>query len=81
MAVAENKVYELKDALAIKDYDKAFAISHTLKGVYANLAITPLFDKFYILKEELRAKTDKDYSNEIKEIIEIFENVKIIITK
>ena len=49
MAVAENKVYELKDALSIKDYDKAFAISHTLKGVYANLAITPLYNLFYNL--------------------------------
>ena len=56
MAVGDNKVYELKDALSIKDYDKAFAISHTLKGVYANLAITPLYNLFYNLTEDLRIK-------------------------
>jgi hypothetical protein len=81
MAVADNKVYELKDALAIKDYNKAFAISHTLKGVYANLAITPLFDKFYTLTEELRIRKDIDYTNQIDEIINKFEEVKKIITE
>ncbi len=81
MSVAENKVYELKDALAIKDYDKAFAISHTLKGVYANLAITPLYNLFYTLTEDLRIRKDIDYTNQIDEIINKFEEVKKIITE
>ena len=52
---------------------------HTLKGVFANLAITPLYDMFNTLTEELRSKTVKDYSNEAKEIIALFEKVKAII--
>ena len=79
MAVSENKVYELKDSIITKDYDKAFAISHTLKGVYANLAITPLFNLLYSITEDLRIKKDKDYTNELNEIISLFEEVKKII--
>ena len=79
MAVADNKVYELKDSINNKDFDKAFSISHTLKGVYANLAITPLYNLFYTLTEELRAKENKDYTNEINEIISLFEKVKEIV--
>jgi len=81
MAVSENKVYDLKDALASKDYDKAFGLSHTLKGVYANLAITPLYNLFYTLTEDLRVKKDIDYTNQIDEIINKFEEVKKIITE
>ena len=79
MAVSENKVYELKDSIITKDYDKAFAISHTLKGVYANLAITPLFNLLYNITEDLRIKKDKDYTNELNDIISLFEEVKKII--
>ena len=79
MAVSENKVYELKDSIMAKDYDKAFAISHTLKGVYANLAITPLFNLLYNITEDLRIKKDKDYTNELNDIISLFEEVKKII--
>ena len=81
MAVSENKVYELKDSINNKDYDKAFSISHTLKGVYANLAITPLYNLLYNLTEELRIKKEMDYTNEISEIISLFEKIKSIITE
>ena len=79
MAVSENKVYELNDSINNKDFNKAFSISHTLKGVYANLAITPLYNLFYTLTEELRVKENKDYTNEINEIISLFEIVKEIV--
>ena len=79
MAVSDNKIYELKDFINKKDYDNAFSISHSLKGVYANLSITPLFDLLYSLTEELRNKNDKDYTNELNEIISLFEKIKEII--
>lgn len=79
MAVSENKVYELKDSINNKDYDKAFGISHALKGVYANLAITPLYNLFYNLTEDLRIKKEIDYTNIIDEIINKFEEIKRII--
>ena len=79
MSVSDNKIYDLEKCLNNNDLDNAFAISHTLKGVYANLAITPLYNLLYTLTEELRKKEDKDYTNEIKDIINLFEKVKEII--
>ncbi len=79
MSVSDNKVYELEKCLKDNDLDNAFKISHTLKGVFANLAITPLYDMFNTLTEELRSKLVKDYINEVKEIIALFEKVKAII--
>ena len=79
MAISDNKVYELKDCIINKDYDNSFKISHTLKGVYANLALTPLYNLLFDLTEDLRAKKNKDYSNQINEIIKVFEKIKEII--
>ena len=79
MAVSDNKVYDLEKSLKDNDLDNAFAISHTLKGVFANLAITPLYNLFYTLTEELRKRENKDYTKEISDIISLFEKIKEII--
>ena len=79
MAVSDNKVYDLEKSLKDNDLYNAFAISHTLKGVFANLAITPLYNLFYTLTEELRKRENKDYTKEISDIISLFEKIKEII--
>ena len=50
----------VKNALENKDYEQAFNCAHTLKGVAANLGLTPLYDAIVGIVEPLRAK---DYSN------------------
>lgn len=40
----------------------AFETSHALKGIYANLSLTPLYDTVYKLTEHLRAKEQMDYT-------------------
>lgn len=79
MAVSDNKVYDLKEAINNKDYDKAFNLSHALKGVYANLSITPLYEMLYDITEDLRIKKDIDYTNQINKIVSIYEDIKKII--
>lgn len=79
MSISDNKIYDLEKCLRNNDLDNAFAISHTLKGVFANLAITPLYNLLYTLTEELRNKENKDYSDEINEIITLFEKIKKLI--
>lgn len=59
--VPEAKVGELKEALTNNDLQKAFEITHALKGVYGNLAITPLYNKVSEMCELLRNKTEMDY--------------------
>ncbi len=52
----------LKEALEAKDLDAAFDLAHALKGVTANLALTPVYRPVEQMTELLRGRTDTDYS-------------------
>lgn len=69
----DNKVEELKEAIENRDLDKAFQIAHSLKGVYGNLSITPLYNKICVLVELLRNKTEIDYSSIVQEIYDLYQ--------
>ena len=61
---------ELDAAVAEHDTDAAFEAAHKLKGVLANLALTPICEPVTQMVELLRNRTDTDYSqymNRIKE--------------
>ncbi len=45
---------ELNDAIKSNSYQEAFDSAHTLKGVSANLGLTPLYDAICHLVESLR---------------------------
>ena len=45
----------LGEALAAKDVDTAFRHAHTLKGLIANMGLTPLYDLAVQIVEPLRA--------------------------
>lgn len=54
--VAEDEAFDgLKEALAEDERKKAFDCAHTLKGVFANMGITPMFDTVEKIVEPLRA--------------------------
>lgn len=53
---------KLKEEVEAKDLDKAFETAHALKGVLANLSLTPLLQPVSEITELLRARTDTDYS-------------------
>lgn len=52
----------LDSALAAGDLDAAFEAAHALKGVLANLALTPLMEPVYEITELLRSRTQTDYT-------------------
>ena len=51
----------LQAAVEAGDLDAAFEAAHALKGVLANLAITPLYEPASEICELLRAKEEADY--------------------
>ncbi len=59
----------LGPALEAKDFDRAFELCHSLKGVIGNLSLTPLYDLICSLTELLRSRTDADYSELYNQII------------
>lgn len=50
----ENSYNRLKECMAVGDYEEAIALAHALKGVTANLGITPLNEKIVVVLEALR---------------------------
>lgn len=69
-AILDDSYDRLKVSLIDLDYAKSFEIAHSLKGVLANLSITPLYDLLYEITEYLRAKKEMDYMPYINKIIE-----------
>ena len=69
IAVKDTKIAALDAAVREKDYKSAFELAHGLKGMYANLSLTPLSVPLSEITELLRAGTDTDYSVLMNEII------------
>ena len=70
-SVAEDATFDaLEAALRNNDLDAAFEAAHSLKGVLANLALTPLLAPVQEITELLRARTDMDYSPLLGSILE-----------
>lgn len=67
-AVDDTSFEDLERAINGKDLDQAFEIAHALKGVYANLALTPICDPVSEIVELLRSRTDTDYSDKLEKI-------------
>ena len=65
--IPDTRIDELEAAINAKDYDKAFEIAHALKGLYGNIAISPIYDPVNEMTELLRGRTDTDYTRLLNE--------------
>lgn len=70
LGLKDERFETLESICASKDLDAAFEAVHALKGVIANLALTPLYEPIDKMTELLRSRTDTDYSALCKEIRE-----------
>ena len=61
-ALGDNRLEALENQINEKNYDAAFETAHALKGLYANLSLTPLTKPVVEITELLRSRTDTDYS-------------------
>lgn len=71
----DKRLRQLENQLAEKDLDAAFESAHALKGMYSNLALTPLTKPISEMTELLRAGTDTDYSALMNEAKAQFEKL------
>lgn len=60
------------------DLNAAFEHAHALKGVLANVSLTNVLEPIKDITEELRARTEKDYSDELDKIDEELAKVKAL---
>ncbi|MBO7697948.1 MAG: Hpt domain-containing protein [Erysipelotrichaceae bacterium] len=77
-AVEGDGFDKLSTALEQNDLDRAFEASHALKGVLANLALTPLFEVCNEMTELLRARTQIDYVPYNEKLQKLREKLKAL---
>lgn len=77
-ALADNRLEQLNEQIKAKDLDGAFESAHALKGMYANLSLTPLLKPVLEITELLRNRSDVDYSGLLKEINEQYAKLKAL---
>ena len=72
-SLADNRFPLLEQQIGDSELDKAFETAHALKGMYANLSLTPLIKPVSEMTELLRSRTNTDYSALLAEAKEQFE--------
>ena len=71
----DTKIGELETEINAGDLDRAFETAHAMKGVFGNLALTPLYEPVCEITELLRSRTDTDYSWLMSSIKSAFEKL------
>ncbi|MCR5338225.1 MAG: Hpt domain-containing protein [Lachnospiraceae bacterium] len=74
----EKKFDELAGALSVNDLDKAFEYAHALKGVLANLSLTPIAEPMTAITEHLRGREQMDYAPLMDAVMEKREELRKI---
>jgi len=64
----DKRLNQLEEQLKVKDLDGAFESAHALKGMYANLSLSPLSKPIEEMTELLRSRMDTDYSGLLGEV-------------
>lgn len=79
MAISDQTLEQLKDALDRNDLDEAFEKAHALKGVLGNVSLTNVLEPILEITEDLRARTEKDYTAQIDKIMDEAGKVRALI--
>ena len=69
-ATVEDGFDVLKNALESGDFNTAFEVAHSLKGVIGNLALTPIYEPVCALTDLLRDRSACDYADLLDQILE-----------
>ena len=69
MGLADGGFDKLKSAIENNDLDAAFEAAHALKGVMANLSLTPISEPVGEMTELLRARTQMDYGPLLEKVL------------
>ncbi len=69
MALSDGNFDKLKTAVEAGDLDAGFEASHALKGILANLSLTPLQMVASEMCEYLRSRTQMDYAPMLEELL------------
>lgn len=67
--------YEVLEHFITKDYEKAVANAHTLKGATGNLSVTPLYEAYTAIVDNLRANNPDEAQRILESILPVQEKI------
>lgn len=70
---------KLKSAVEAGDLDAGFEAAHTIKGVAANLSLTPILDPVAEITELLRTRSDAEYAPIVARILDARDRLEALI--
>lgn len=79
MAAQDQSFEQLRDAIEKDDLDEAFEKAHALKGVLGNVSLTNVLEPIKEITEDLRSRTEKDYTEVLDKIFEEIGKVRALI--
>lgn len=74
-SIGNNQIPALEEAINNSDLQKAFEVAHSLKGVYGNLSLTPLYNAVVEITEPLRNKVSMDYAPLLNKLKALFQSL------
>ena len=78
MIPRDDNFRKLKEALEGGNLDAAFEAAHALKGSSGNLALTPIYAPVNKMTDLLRARTQTDYTEGLKAVLEARDRLQAI---
>ena len=78
-SLEEAKFDQLRSAVKAKDYEKAFEIAHSIKGILANLSLDPVLKPVEKITDLLRNKTDAEYEELLDEAESAFRKLEALV--
>ena len=67
--------YEVLEYFITGDYEKAVANAHTLKGATGNLSVTPLFEAYTEIVNNLRADNPQEAQKILEDILPVQKEI------
>ncbi|MFA7109692.1 MAG: Hpt domain-containing protein [Sphaerochaetaceae bacterium] len=67
---SEEGFVVLEEAMEKKNYQRAFEVAHSLKGLTGNLGLTPLYESICVLVESFRHEDYSCVKEEYEKVIE-----------
>ena len=80
-AADEERLPQLEAQLQAGDLAAAFETAHALKGLYANLSLTPLTKPVSEMTELLRSRKEMDYTELLSEVRTQFAKLRSLAVK
>jgi len=79
MSLSDDGFEKLKAALEAGNLDEGFERAHALKGILANVSLTTLAEPVIDITEDLRARKDIDYSDQLDKIFDILGQYRALL--